>query len=179
MCQVPRQRGILDAKGEGALLRQRLGQGALRRVPRDRVVAVVIRQRKPRSVFGTGGRRADLGNVYFRSMAEANYARYLNWLQGQGLIAEWEYEPKTFRFRGIQRGCVDYKPDFRVISIDCVVEWHEVKGYMDQRSRTKLKRMAKYYPNERVRIIGKEWFRTVGKTFSYIVPGWERGRKAA
>jgi hypothetical protein len=36
--------------------------------------------------------------------------------------------------------------------------WVEVKGYMDAKSNTKLKRFRKYYPSEPIRIVGKEWF---------------------
>ncbi len=103
-----------------------------------------------------GGTRKDLG-LYVRSSWEANYARYLDWLRKNGAIYSWAYEPKIFRFPGIQRGCIDYKPDFAVKDHkDGPTVWHEVKGYMDQRSRTKLKRMAKYFPDEKIILIQKK-----------------------
>jgi hypothetical protein len=34
--------------------------------------------------------------------------------------------------------------------------WIEAKGYMDAKSKTKIKRFNKYYPNEELRIIKHE-----------------------
>lgn len=49
-----------------------------------------------------GGRRADIGPMYFRSAWEANYARYLNWLLARGEIDRWEYEPENLLVRSDQ-----------------------------------------------------------------------------
>ena len=57
----------------------------------------------PKNRRAKGGTRKDLG-FYVRSTWEANYARYLKWLQLNGQIEEWAYEPKTFEFVGIKRG---------------------------------------------------------------------------
>lgn len=119
-----------------------------------------------------GGRRADLGNVYFRSAWEANYARYLNWLVGKGEIERWEYEPQTFWFLAVKRGVRSYTPDFLV--------WEkgnsyfvEVKGWMDPKSKTKLKRMKQYYPNIRVDVVGQRQYDGIKSAVSRLVPGWE------
>ncbi len=58
------------------------------------------------------GRAPDLGDTYFRSRWERNWARYLNFLVQHGEITGWEYEPKTFWFHKIKRGTRSYKPDF-------------------------------------------------------------------
>lgn len=121
---------------------------------------------------GHGGKREDLDNRYFRSSWEANYARYLNWLVSQGTIAAWEYEPQTFVFHGVTRGVLTYTPDFRVIDHDGSYEWHEVKGWMDDKSKAKLKRMAKFYPSERIIIIGKDEYQAV-KKWSRLIDNWE------
>lgn len=122
-----------------------------------------------------GGRRPDLDNRYFRSSWEANYARFLNLLVARGEIASWEYEVKTFTFDAIKRGTRAYTPDFRVVYPDGHHEWHEVKGWMDQKSKTKLKRMAKYYPSETVCVIEEEWFRAAQRSgLAGAIPGWER-----
>jgi hypothetical protein len=121
-----------------------------------------------------GGRRPDLENRYFRSSWEANYARYLNLLKSRGELADWEYESKTFVFEKIQRGTRAYTPDFKVIWPDGRHEWHEVKGWMDQPSRTRLKRMAKYFPLEVVRVIGEDWFKQATKSgLNGIIKNWE------
>lgn len=120
------------------------------------------------------GRRDDLGGQYFRSSWEANYARYLNLLVEKGHIVSWEYEAQTFWFEAIRRGTRSYLPDFRVLFPDGHHEWHEVKGWMDPKSQTKLKRMAKYYPNEIVHVIGSEWFRQATRSgIAGAIPNWE------
>ncbi len=119
-----------------------------------------------------GGKRPDLGNQYFRSRWEANYARYLNWLIEQAAILRWEYEPDTFEFHKIKRGSRFYTPDFKVFNLDGSYEYHEVKGYMDSASVTKLKRMEKYYPQEKILIIARDEYRAVAKCKRLFV-GWE------
>lgn len=126
-----------------------------------------------RSKRGKGGRRQDLGGIYFRSSWEANWARYLNWLQSHGQIKSWKFEPDTYEFHGIKRGGRFYTPDFRVLNMDDSIEYHEVKGYMDQRSATKLKRMAKYYPKICVRLIAKAEYEEVRRKVSGLIDGWE------
>lgn len=96
---------------------------------------------------------------YFRSRWEAVYADYLEILRKGGAITSWEYEPTTFWFEGIKRGTNSYKPDFKVTMPDGMHEWHEIKGWMDPRSATKLKRMAKYHPTEKILVRDAAWFR--------------------
>lgn len=126
---------------------------------------------------GSGGRRADLGDTYFRSSWEANYARYLNFMVKQGHVVRWEYEAKTFVFEAVKRGTRSYTPDFLVVWADGRSEWHEVKGWMDPQSRVRLDRMAKYYPDEKVVVIGVEWFKQARRQLAYVVPGWEYSAK--
>lgn len=122
-----------------------------------------------------GGKRADLDNRYFRSAWEANYARYLNMLKARGEIADWKFEPQTFVFHGVTRGALTYTPDFKVIEKDGSYCWHEIKGWMDSKSQTKLKRMAKYYPAEKIIVIQQEEYKAIAK-WSAMIPGWEGGR---
>lgn len=122
-----------------------------------------------------GGKREDLGDMYFRSSWEANYARFLNFLLSKGEIEKWEYEPKTFEFIEIKRGTRAYTPDFKVYKKDGSYVWHEVKGWMDNRSRTRLSRFSKYFPDEVLIVIGQEWFREANKTIGRMLSGWEGG----
>lgn len=115
-----------------------------------------------------GGKRA-----YYRSKAEANYARFLQWRKEQGEILDWDHEPKTFWFGELRRGVTNYKPDFRVTFHDGSVEWVEVKGYMDSRSKTKIKRMAKYHPNEKLLIVDMKAMRQLAAVMAKTVLGWE------
>ncbi|MBW2178796.1 MAG: hypothetical protein JRG81_00245 [Deltaproteobacteria bacterium] len=121
-----------------------------------------------------GGKRKDLNSQYFRSAWEANIARYLNFLLTIDEIKSWEYEPDTFWFEKIKRGVRSYTPDFKINN-----EYYiEVKGYMDDKSKTKLKRMAKYYPNIKIEILDENRYKKINKDFKYIIPFWEHGKKS-
>lgn len=111
--------------------------------------------------------------IFFRSRWEFNYALYLELLRTSGQIHKWEHEPKTFWFDAIKRGCRSYLPDFCVTLPDGAEEYHEVKGWMDPRSITKLKRMKKYHPAIVIKLIDAAWFKANRRTLSQVIPGWE------
>jgi hypothetical protein len=93
--------------------------------------------------------------MFFRSKWEANYALYLDFLVDLKQIHKWEFEPDRFMFEAIKLGTRSYTPDFKVyITID-KYEYHEVKGFMDSKSKTKLKRFKKYYPDEKLILIDR------------------------
>jgi hypothetical protein len=97
--------------------------------------------------------------IYMRSSWEVKYAKYLQWQKEQTLIADWQYEPKTFWFEEIKRGVCSYLPDFKVVRLDGSHHWIEVKGYMDAKSKTKIKRFRKYYPEEELIVLEGKFFR--------------------
>ena len=74
----------------------------------------------------------------------------------QNQIKKWEFEPDIFWFLKIKRGVRSYKPDFKVFNSNGTVEYHEVKGWMNPKSKTKLKRMAKYYPNIKMILVDRD-----------------------
>lgn len=115
-----------------------------------------------------GGKRK-----YFRSRWEANYARYLQWLKDQNQIKDWEHEAKVFWFEGIKRGCVSYLPDFQITELNDNQVYHEVKGWMDDRSKTKIRRMGIYFPEVSLTVIGAEWFKKNNRNLTSIIYGWE------
>lgn len=128
-------------------------------------------RRGPARASAHGGIRPDLGR-YFRSTWEANYARYLNWLKDRGEIQGWDYEAETFEFP-VRRGTRFYLPDFRVTDKHGRVEFHEVKGYMDQPSRTALARMARYYPEVKIIVIDGPAYRDIRDKVGGLIEGWE------
>lgn len=132
---------------------------------------------KPYSRAKYGWRNVGDKNVFFRSSWEANYGRYLEFLKNKGQITEWEHEPETFWFHSIKRGVRSYLPDFRVTTNDGSVEYHEVKGWMDKRSATKIKRMAKYYPDTKLVVRDAKWFKCNTTILKNIIPCWEAGVK--
>jgi len=112
-----------------------------------------------RKYTSKGGRSAIGGkNYYFRSRWENIYARFLEFLKLSGKIEDWFYEPTTFWFLRIKRGVRSYKPDFKVIQKDGTHYWVEVKGYLDSKSCTKIKRFKKYYPQEILCLVRRDWF---------------------
>ena len=91
------------------------------------------------------------------------------------MIKDWLHEPQTFWFEGVKRGCVTYLPDFKVINLDDTHEWIEVKGFMDSKSKTKIRRFKKYYPKESLRVMGAKWYKSNSAKLSNLIPGWETG----
>lgn len=118
----------------------------------------------------------EIGGVrkFYRSKWEANYAHYLQWLKERAVIADWKHEPKTFWFEGLKRGSVSYLPDFWVQEVGGDESYHEVKGWMDDRSRVKLARMAKYHPEVRLIVIDRTAYTSLKKKLAGIVPNWEQ-----
>jgi hypothetical protein len=130
----------------------------------------------PHGAWKAGWRTVGTETIYFRSRWESNYARYLEWLRSFGNINKWEHEPTTFWFEGVKRGCVSYLPDFRITNPNGSIEYHEVKGWMDARSKTKIKRMAKYHPTVKLLVIDSKSYRRLAKQISGTIDGWERGK---
>lgn len=118
--------------------------------------------------------KLELGGFHysFKSKAEARFAAYLDWLLGLGELSSWSYEPREFWFPGIKRGAVSYKPDFLAVDRSGVATWYEVKGYMDARSKTKLKRFSKHFPDEKLIVIDSAWFKRNSKKLKGLVPNW-------
>lgn len=132
-----------------------------------------------RGSWAAGWRSVGDKTIYFRSRWEANYAFYLQWLLESGQIRDWKYEPDTFWFEAIKRGVRSYKPDFLVTESNGDKAYHEVKGWMDARSRTTLKRMAKYYPEIRVIVIREREYKAIRRIALGLVPGWEDSARDA
>jgi hypothetical protein len=125
------------------------------------------------SSWGAGWREIGGVRKYYRSKWEANYARYLEWLRVKGQIDSWLHEPETFWFEGIKRGCMSYLPDFRVVETSGKIVFHEVKGWMDDRSKTKIKRMAKYHPTIKLLVIDAKAYKAIKKVMQPIIKEWE------
>ena len=105
---------------------------------------------------------------YYRSQWEVNYAIYLEFLKTQNNIKEWLYESDTFWFESIKRGIRSYKPDFKVTELNDDIIYHEVKGWMDSRSKTALRRFKKYYPQLKLILIQSKEYHEILKKFSFL-----------
>lgn len=130
-------------------------------------------QPRPETSWKAGWREIGGKRKYFRSRWEANYARYLEFLKIHGEIKEWEHECEVFWFEGIKRGCMSYLPDFKVTNKNDSTEFHEVKGWMDERSKTKINRMRIYHPTVKLVLIQEAWFRANNRKLNGLIPEWE------
>lgn len=181
-------RGMLGKK-HSAATRARLAKTSAahwRSLTEEQQADQIMRARKTRvAVHGSGARQIERGTwkagwreiggkrKFYRSRWEANYARYLEWLKARGEIAEWSHEPETFWFEKIKRGVRSYLPDFRVVENSGAVVFHEVKGWMDDRSRVCLKRMAKYHPKVKLLLIDAKQYRAIAAQVGPVIEGWE------
>lgn len=126
----------------------------------------------PQRTVWKGWLEIDGKRMYLKSNWERRYCLYLSFMKKHGHIIDYWYEPETFWFKGIKRGVVSYKVDFKVEFPSGNVEYMEVKGYETSQDRTKYKRMAKYHPDVKLRVIGKEWFKENGSKLKNIISGW-------
>jgi hypothetical protein len=125
-----------------------------------------IYSRSKKGTITIGGK-----TIFARSSWEANVAAYLQFLKDNNEIKDWEHEPKTFWFLKIKRGVRSYKPDFLITNKDGSQYYEEVKGWMDDKSKTKLNRMRIYYPEIEIRVLGKDRYSSISKNKSFI-PNW-------
>ncbi len=106
---------------------------------------------------------------YMRSSWEFNYAYHLDYLLSIGEIVNWDYEADTYYFEKIKRGTRSYTPDFKVTLSDGKIEQHEVKGWMDAKSKTKLKRMKIYYPDVCIKVIDKIAYKAIIRSGNLLI----------
>lgn len=121
-----------------------------------------------------GWREIGEKRIYARSAWEANIGRMLEWRRKLGDISDWEHEPMTFWFEAIRRGVRSYKPDFRVTNNDGSQHFIEVKGWMDARSKTTLRRMKKYHPSIQIDLIDSKRYRALNNQLRMVIEGWEK-----
>jgi hypothetical protein len=151
-----------DAKIGGTLSREhkaKIGDSLKGRIPKNLYYSLSGNQ--PFGNVERGHYNINGKEMFFRSRWEANYGLYLTFLVKQKQIIKWEYEPDVFIFDKIKFGTRSYRPDFKIYNKDLTIEYHEVKGYMTPRSKTQIKRMAKYYPKIKLIIIDKEAYREI------------------
>lgn len=108
---------------------------------------------------------------FYRSSWESNIACYLEFLKVNNEISEWQYEPDVFWFEKIKRGVRSYKPDFKITNNDGSEYFIEVKGWMDDKSKTKLNRMRIYFPNVKIELIDSKRYNDIKKS-SNLIPNW-------
>ena len=125
-------------------------------------VSASKRVRNKRETFYTsarGGRREDLGGMYFRSCWEANFARILNYAG-----RSWQYESESFIFLDGST----YTPDFL-----CEGVYYELKGRMTKACEKKLSFMKLEYPHVRLELIDYAKYADLRVRYKNLLPHWE------
>jgi hypothetical protein len=140
----------------------------LNQIPKD--VRDKLGLKKPPTYNQFWAKIGDKEPIYFRSTWEYYYAIFLEKLKQEKKIIDYKHEPKCFWFEDIKRGVRSYLPDFCVTHLNGTEEWAEVKGYFDSKSQTKMKRMAKYYPEVKIRLVGADWFKQNLKSCKALEP---------
>lgn len=141
------------------------------KILKSRAEAGSLIPKRAGSSWKAGWRTVGGKRCFFRSQWEANYGCFLEFLRVNGEITDWEHEPETFWFDGVKRGTNNYTPDFRITS-KRGVEYHEVKGWMDPKSKVKIRRMAKYHPSVILVVKDSKWYKANASKLSKFVPGW-------
>jgi hypothetical protein len=124
----------------------------------------------PRGSWKAGPRKVGSVVRFFRSRWEANYAIYLELMRTDGFISSWEHEPVTIELG--DSGFI-YRPDFRITCNDGLVEYHEVKGWMDDRSKTKIELFRKFHQDKPLILIQKKWFDIADRWMPNQNDNWE------
>jgi len=143
----------------------------------ERYGSISPKLEKVGTTWRQGWREIGDKRIYCRSRWEANYGRFLEFLKKHNQIKEWEHEPKTFWFTGIKRGTLTYLPDYKVINLNGSHYWVEVKGWYDDRSKTKIKRFHQQFPDEKLILVDATWFKDNNKKLKPLIPEWESDQR--
>jgi len=127
--------------------------------------------------------REPIAEIHFNSKGEANWARFLELLRSRRIVSQdspplvnWLYEPCTFWFP-VSRGVTNYTPDYLLLYSNRNFTFHELKGWMDKRSKTALGRMGKFFPEIPIEVIDWKRYKQIERKLSHIIPGWEFAKK--
>jgi hypothetical protein len=129
-------------------------------------IKVIEEKEKPKQKRATRKKKAAVA-AYVRARAisaqqnlgmnktEGEYSRELEFMQSQGIIVKWRYEPiKLILVHGIPklRNEMTYTPDFQVVTPEGYIEFHETKGgHIREDSTLKIKMAAELFPEYKFR----------------------------
>ncbi len=75
---------------------------------------------------------------------EESYSQRLELMQRTGTIVSWAWEPMKLKLGRDWK--TTYTPDFLVVTPGGYMEFHEVKGFMEEDANVKIKVAAKDFP---------------------------------
>lgn len=119
------------------------------------------RPTSPKASRGKAGIRKDVSDsIYFYSRWEANMARLYIYLG-----VAWEYTPRSFDIGG-----QSYTPDFYLPKTDTYVE---IKNFWGEYSRIRDEKFRATHPELRLKVILKEQYLELERTYAHLIPYWE------
>jgi hypothetical protein len=95
---------------------------------------------------------------------EQRYADHLRMLQLAGTIHSFAFERHNLKLADRTY----YKPDFEVMLPDGTIEFHEVKGFMEEDANVKIKVAAGQFPQFVFRLV--QWDRLAGWKIKVLPP---------
>lgn len=122
-----------------------------------------------------GWRKVGRKKIYFDSRSEYIYYVYLDWLKRTKKIKDFVYHPPYFDFsQWIKFGTNRYEVDFKVVESNGRERYVEIKNTenldkMDSKSRTRIKRLRKYFPDVELEVKSSKAVSELGKTLSLLV----------
>jgi len=105
---------------------------------------------EPKASKGTNGpkyksSKQEYNGRWYHSKLEANYAAQLDFMKKAGEIKEWRPQVKlSFKVNGVL--ICNHYVDFRIITKDGTVQYHETKGYETDSYRMKKKLLLALLP---------------------------------
>lgn len=114
----------------------------------------------PRAARAKAGVRADLGDIYFYSRWEANFARLLDFFS-----IRWVHQPKTFRLLR-----QNYTPDFYLPELDLFVE---IKNFLAPYSYQRDQEFRLCYPDTQLLLLLKEEYLILQEQYAEKIRNWE------
>ena len=113
------------------------------------------------NLYRARGRTATKGDM---NSLEKRYADHLRCLQLAGEIHCFAYERHNLKLADKTY----YKPDFEVMLPDGTIEFHEVKGFMQEDANVKLKVAADQFPQYVFRLV--RWDKLTGWKITALPP---------
>lgn len=106
--------------------------------------------------------------MYLRSSWEYNISLLIEYYKNNGYIKDWSYEPKRFYFEDNKDGILSYTPDFKIISKNGNEYYIELKGWMSDVSKNKIKKFKKEYGDLNLIVIDEFVYKKINNKYKHM-----------
>ena len=116
-----------------------------------------------------------IGAIRFMHLAEAEFARLLNYYQ-----VAWEYEPREFALEWDgDRVLRQFRPDFYLPEYDLYIELTVMKQSLVRRKNRKLRLLRALYPDMQIKLLYRRDFHRLLQGFGLPPSSIDAGRRPA